>query len=104
MGKQVLRSLMLALLLSGGAVVVVADEMDRVRQLRDSNAILPLTKILSEVENRYPGTLLDVELEEEMEEGRKLVIYEVEMLGRDHVIRTIRVDARSGRMLGPERD
>ncbi len=95
---------MLALLLTCGAVAAVADDMDRVRQLRDSDTILPLTTILSAVENRYPGTLLDVELEEEMENGRKLVIYEVEMLGRDQVIRTIRVDARSGRVLGLERD
>jgi len=84
----------------GGVGVASADELDRVRQLRDHDAILPLARILANVERRYPGALLDVELEEE----RGALIYEVKMLGHDHVMRSISVDARSGRILAAERE
>jgi uncharacterized membrane protein YkoI len=88
------------LLLIGSTNTAVADDVDRVRQLRNSDSILPLSTILVGIEHRFPGTLLEVELEDE--HGQ--VFYELEMLGRDHVIRTIKVDARSGRVLTTDRD
>ncbi len=92
--------LTLMLLLGSSANVASADDVDRVRQLRSSDAILPLSTILAGIEQRFPGTLLEVELEDE--HGQ--VLYELEMLGRDQVIRTIKVDARNGHLLSVERD
>ena len=78
----------------------LADDVDRVRELRSTASILPLSQILSRVEKTYPGTLLEVELEEE--DGR--VIYEMELLGEDKVIRGLKVDAKSGDILSTERE
>ena len=78
----------------------LADDVDRVRELRSTASILPLSQILSRVEKQYPGTLLEVELEEE--DGR--VIYEMELLGKDKVIRGLKVDAKSGDILSTERE
>jgi len=74
--------------------LVYADDVDRVRELRMEGTILPLSDILKGIEKRYPGILLEVELEEEDHR----LIYEIEMLGHDQVIRRLEVDARSGRV------
>ncbi len=73
----------------------LADDMDRVRELRSTDSILPLSQILILVEKQYPGTLLEVELEEE--KGK--VIYEMELLGKDKVVHRIKVNARSGNII-----
>jgi len=44
--------------------------------------------------------LLEVELEEE--KGR--VIYEMELLGEDRVVRTLKVNARNGKILSVDRE
>ncbi len=80
--------------------VVHADDVDRVRELRSSKSIKPLSQILSHVQKRYPGTLLEVELEEE--KGR--VIYEMEILGKDKVVHQLKVDAKTGRILTKDGD
>lgn len=77
-----------------------AEDVDRVRQLRSAGAILPLSEILKGIEQKYQGTLLEVELEEE----HNRLVYEIEMLGRDQVIRHLEVDARTGRVRLKERD
>ncbi|MBN4077226.1 PepSY domain-containing protein [Mariprofundus ferrooxydans] len=88
----------LTLLFSSSLIPAYADDVDRVRQLRSSDQILPLSKILAAVESRYPGTLLNVELEDE----HNRIIYEIEVLGSDHVIRQINVDARNGTIIDAE--
>jgi len=89
--------LIVVLLVSSSAY---ADDVDRVRQLRSNDAILPLNKILGSIEKQYPGSLLDVELEEE--HGQ--ILYEIRLLGRDHAVHEIKVDARSGKIVAVERD
>jgi len=76
-----------------------ADDMDRVRELRSTASIMPLSQILRAVEKQYPGTLLEVELEEE----KGQVLYEMELLGRDKVVHKIKVDASNGRILSVDR-
>lgn len=77
-----------------------ADDVDRVRELRSTDSILPLSQILRVVEKRHPGTLLEVELEEE--EGQ--IIYEMEILGKDKVVRQLKIDARTGKILDTDKD
>ncbi|TLS67912.1 PepSY domain-containing protein [Mariprofundus erugo] len=72
--------------------MALADDADRVRQLRSTDSIMPLATIVKMVEARYPGKLLDVELEEE--HGK--VVYEIEFLGDDHQVHHLEIDARSG--------
>lgn len=80
--------------------VVHADDVDRVRELRISKSIMPLSRILSHVQKRYPGTLLKVELEEE----KGQVIYEMELLGKDKVMRQLKIDAKTGKILSMDGD
>jgi len=78
----------------------LADDVDRVRELRSTASIMPLSRIMKMVELRHRGTLLEVELEEE----GGLVIYEIEMLGDDKVVRTLKVNARNGHLLSVDRE
>jgi len=78
----------------------LAEDVDRVRELRSTASIMPLSQILQVVEKHYPGTLLEVELEEE----KGQVLYEMELLGRDKVVHKLKVDARNGRILSVDRD
>jgi len=77
-----------------------ADGVDRVRELRDTKSIRPLSLIIQGIERKYPGTLLDVELEEEDNK----IIYEIDILGRDQVVHHIEVDARSGAIIAVDKD
>jgi len=78
----------------------LADDVDRVRQLRSTASILPLSQILGTVEKKYPGTLLEVELEEE--KGK--VIYEMQLLGKDKIVHKIKVNAQNGNILSVDED
>ncbi|MDQ6996843.1 MAG: PepSY domain-containing protein [Mariprofundus sp.] len=100
LADRLIRVLTLLMLCVGASGSAFADDVDCVRQLRSTGSILPLTNILSKVEHRYPGTLLDVELEDE----KGVIFYEIELLGPDHIIRTIKVDARSGQIIASEQD
>ncbi len=93
-----IRFMLIVVLLTSSSAY--ADDVDRVRQLRSNDAILPLNKILGSIEKQYPGSLLDVELEEE--HGQ--ILYEIRLLGRDHAVHEIKVDARSGKIVAVERD
>jgi uncharacterized membrane protein YkoI len=91
----------LALLLSSPAQVVQADDdYIEAKRLRESGEIMPLEEILKNVRRTYTGRILEVELENE--KGR--VIYELEILGDDSIVREIYIDAKSGELLSVEED
>jgi len=91
----------LTLLVSGPAQIVLADDDYReAKRLRESGEIMPLEEILKNVRRTYPGRILEVELENE--KGR--VIYELEILGDDSIVREIYIDAKSGKLLSVEED
>ena len=91
----------LALLVSGPAHIVQADDdYIEAKRLRESGEIMPLEEILKNVRRSYPGRILEVELEKE--KGR--VIYELEILGTDSIVREIYIDAKSGELLSVEED
>lgn len=71
---------------------------DRVRALRQAGAIVPLTQILEAVRARYPGCLLETELEK----GADGYVYEIEWIGNDGTVRTLRFDAQTGRPLAAD--
>jgi len=74
-----------------------ADDIDRVRELRNSESILPLSVFVKSIKASYPdSTLLDVELEEE--HGQ--IVYEIKMMDRHHHIHKLEFDAKSGKLLG----
>ena len=93
-------SLIVALLvgLMSGLPEASAGDHDQARQLRHQGEILPLSQILSQISSRYPGRVLEVELKQR--NGRP--VYEIELLGRDDVVRDITVDAKSGSVMAVE--
>ena len=76
------------------------DDHIEARHLLDAGEILPLESILKNVRDRFPGKILEVKLEREDQE----IVYEVEVLGDDNVVREVDIDARTGKVLSSKED
>jgi hypothetical protein len=61
---------------------------ERVRAAVARGEMVPLAQVLADAQRRHPGTVLEVELEDDE--------YEVQILGDDGVIRELEYDARTG--------
>ena len=81
-------------------IVQADDDYIEAKRLRDVGEILSLEDILKNVRRTYPGRILELELENE----RGRVIYELEILGADSIVREIYIDAKSGELLSVEED
>lgn len=74
---------------------------DEALRLRREGSILPLEQLIQSALGRYPGaTLLEAELEQE----QGVLVYEVELLTAQGVVRELELDAREGRILSDEED
>jgi len=99
-----MKTLLLSLALAAGAIspaVVTADrdvDSKTVRQWVEEGRVLPLEDLLSRHRERIAGRLLDLEVERE--HGR--IVYELEVVGEDGLVREIYLDAQSGEWLGEE--
>ncbi len=91
----------LALLISSTVNVVRADDdYLEAKRLRNRGEIMSLEEIMKNVRKVYPGRILEVELENE----KGHIIYELEILGIDSIVRKIYIDARNGAILSVEED
>lgn len=92
-----MRALTLAGLLIGASVSAWADGLDheRARRALEAGEIVPLDQILQEVQQRYDGTVVELELERE--EGRW--VYEIELLAPDGRLLRFCMDAKSKELL-----
>jgi len=88
-------TIILILLSAQISMVLAESDHDDARLLLKSGEILSLEVILQKLRPRYPGKVLEVELERKA--GK--IIYEVELLGEDGVVRELYIDARSGDVL-----
>lgn len=82
-------------------VAIADDRKDESRQIRDwvaSGRILSLDQLLAMHRDRLRGRLLDVEVERK----RGRIIYELETIDDNGVIREIKLDAASGEWLEEE--
>ena len=70
--------------------------LDRGPVMAQAEGVQPLGKVLRQIERRYPGRALDAELIERAEPP----VYRVKWLGEDGKVREVRVNARTGRILG----
>ncbi|MDX8394829.1 MAG: PepSY domain-containing protein [Mariprofundaceae bacterium] len=77
-----------------------ADDHDRARLLLEQGKILSLSDIMKQANTRFPGKILEIELEEK----KGVIVYEVELLGEDGVVMEMLIDAQSGRMISLRRD
>lgn len=74
---------------------------DEALALRQQGVILPLEQFIEQALGRYPGSKL---LEAELEEKRGVLIYEIELLTKDGVVRELKFDARDTRLLDDKED
>lgn len=95
---KILPAAALAILLAAG--FALADDHDRVRELRNTGDILPLEMILEAQQTDYPGRILEVELESE--DGR--YVYEIEVLQPGGEVIELLYDARTGELIRMERE
>lgn len=84
------------------AVVQADQDLDQkqARALLREGRIRPLVALMALHPRRLQGDLLDVELE--YEDG--VLVYEIEVLGEDGVVREFELDAASGAVLDEEVD
>ena len=85
------------------STVSVARELnqDEALKLRQQGVILPLELFIEEALGRYPGSRL---LEAELEEKHNVLIYEIELLTSDHVVRELKFNARDCDLLDDKED
>ncbi|MBD9369705.1 PepSY domain-containing protein [Xanthomonas sp. XNM01] len=67
-----------------------ANQQKKVREAVQAGRIVPLEQVLADALRRYPGTLVEVELDGDE--------YEIEILGRDGVVVELEYDATNGRL------
>lgn len=67
------------------------QQQDAVREAVRAGRFVPLEQVLADAMRRYPGKLVEVELEGDE--------YEIEILGADGVVMELEYDAASGRLL-----
>lgn len=81
-------------LLAGGAAVAGSDH-ERARRAVEEGRIQPLKDILAKAHDRYPGQVLEAELEEK----NGTFIYEIKILATDGRVMRLLFDAQSGALL-----
>jgi uncharacterized membrane protein YkoI len=74
---------------------------DEVLELRRRGVILPLEQFIDQALGRYPGSKL---LEAELEEKYGALVYEIELLTADHVVRELKFDAGDSHLLQDKED
>ncbi len=75
---------------------MTAHQQQKVRQAVHEGRIVPLERVLSDALRRYPGTLIEVELDD----GN----YEIEILGDNGVVMELEYEAATGRFRKIEQD
>jgi uncharacterized membrane protein YkoI len=74
---------------------------DEALALRQQGIILPLEQFIEQALGRYPGSKL---LEAELEKKHGVLIYEIELLTAEGVVRELKFDARDTRLLDDKED
>lgn len=103
-GRRALASaaLVAGLTLALGVYVAAhADDNDHEQALAAlrSGEIVSLREMLGEVEQRFAGQVLQVELEKERENGRQFWIYEIKLIGTDGNVAKLKFDAKTKEIL-----
>lgn len=81
---------------------VQADDDDYIeaKRLLKAGEILPLEQILQKVRKSYPGKILEIELEKE--DG--YIIYEIEILASNGVVKELYINAKNGKLISIKED
>lgn len=94
-----LKQLTLTCLLGAALLALPAagrdDDHDRAREALKAGQVMPLRTLLERLERKYPGQVLDIEIEEE--DGR--LVYEVKLLQNDGRLIKLALDAKTATVL-----
>ena len=82
--------------------VWAGDDHERARELVKSGEIIPLEQLLQQIINQQEGKLRLLEAELEHKSGR--LVYELELVDEQGVVRELLFDAKTGESLGEEED
>ena len=97
-----LLQLMLLLVFFTGPYVWADEDQERARDLVKSGEIMPLEQLLQNIIGNEMGELRLLEAELEREQGR--LVYELELVDEQGVVRELLFDAKTGEALGEEGD
>lgn len=99
--RQLLVNSFAALLIvfSATDAALASSDHDLARQALQSGEILPLDKILAAVSAKHPGQVLEVELDRDRYDGKKIWIYEIKSVTQDGKLMKLEVDAKTGEVL-----
>ena len=93
-------ALLCLLAVLGGAPAAASEDADRARQALETGQIRPLDEILRAAREAVPGDVVSVDLKRD--DGRWR--YKLRILGADGKRRTVKVDARSAKVLDDDDD
>ena len=93
---------LLPTLIGLGSIQAVQANNDHqeARRLLESGDILPLESILKSIRQKFSGKIIEIELEHKDEH----LVYEVEILGEDGVIREAYINAKTGQLIELKED
>lgn len=94
--------IVLLLALFAGLNVWADDDHERARELVKSGEIMPLELLLQKIVDKDSGKLRLLEAELENKSGR--LVYELELVDEQGVVREMLFDARTGEALGEDDD
>ena len=93
--------LLIAFMLLGPLHAAFADDdYMEAKRLLETGEILPLEDLLKNLRQTFPGKILEIELEREDHQ----IVYEVELLGKDGIVREIYINAKTGKVLSIKED
>jgi len=75
-------------------------DANEARELKQSGQILSLETIIAQVRKEYPGTIIEIELDEE----KNRYIYEIELVTDEGVVIELEIDAATGEVLKYDKD
>ncbi len=99
--KRLLQTALLFIFFIGSNVWADEDH-ERARELVKSGEIMPLEQLLQNIAGSETGKLRLLEAELEREQGR--LVYELELVDEQGVVRELLFDAKTGESLGEEDD
>lgn len=101
MMKRLLQTALLFIFFIGSNVWADEDH-ERARELVKSGEIMPLEQLLQKITSQQSSQLRLLEAELERKQGR--LVYELELVDEQGVVRELLFDAKTGESLGEEDD
>ncbi len=105
--RTAIAALMLAAIVPATALGRDQNDKDEHRHLRDallSGKLLPLNRIMAIAQARAPGEIVKIELDDDDDDYRGRIIYEVKTLSRTGRVMKVEIDAATGHVLKVKED